>query len=321
MDNSYSRIDRTTQSNPSKALSTAITIDWSLDFEKTTLSGYCVHQVKILESTSTVDFDTSLLSIESVSIDDISTTFILAEPHKILGSKLSVLIPENKQIVDTIINVKIVYAADPNASAIQWLDASATKGGKFPYIFTQGQAIHTRSMLPCQDAPGVKTTYTATVRAPSWCTILMSALSTDTEKVTNGIYHFNQPVPTSAYLIALAGGNLESRPISERCAVWAEPEVVEEAAWEFAETEQFLSIAEDLTCTYAWGRYDVLCLPPSFPYGTCNMIIITFLISVHLKLISFFINIKIYDSYYRWYGKSLFNICNTYIISKRSFIS
>ena len=276
MDNVYNRVDKSTQANPSKALSSHIEIDWDVDFDKKVISGHVVIDVEILEVTSTVDFDTRDLNISSTSIDDETTTFKVEEPHRVLGEKLIIDIPTSKQNVGTKFKVKIVYSASDKATAVQWLEPSATKGGKYPYIFTQGQAIHSRSMLPCQDAPGVKCTYNATVRAPKWCTILMSALSTDKEPVTNGEYHFTQPVPTSAYLIALAGGDLARRDISSRCAVWAEPEVVEDAAWEFAETEQFLSIAEDLTIPYEWGRYDVLCLPPSFPYGGMENPCLTF---------------------------------------------
>lgn len=160
---------------------------------------------------------------------------------------------------------------------MQWLDASATKGGKRPFLFTQCQAIHARSLLPCMDTPAVKAPYTAVVQAPSWCTVLMSALCTSdlSANTTSGSvndskkkFSWTQPVPTPAYLIAIAAGRLESREISERVRIWAEPEVIAAAHYEFSETEEFVAAAETLTdCPYQWTRYDVLCLPPSCPYG------------------------------------------------------
>jgi len=124
----------------------------------------------------------------------------------------------------------------------------------------------------------VKTTYGATVHAPEWCTVLMSAVAADAgaERVP-GVHRFAQPVPISSYLIALCAGHLASREVSPRCRIWSEPSVVDAAAHEFGEAEDFLGVAERLTgCPYVWGRYDVLCLPPSFPYGGMENPCLTF---------------------------------------------
>jgi leukotriene-A4 hydrolase len=94
---------------------------------------------------------------------------------------------------------------------------------------------------------------------------------------THKVCTWDQPVPISSYLLALAVGDLVQRDISDRCAIWSEPNVVESAAYEFAETEDFLSTAEAITgMKYAWGRYDLLCLPPSFPYGGMENPCLTF---------------------------------------------
>ena len=229
------------------------------------------------EGTETVDFDSSKLVLDKATIDGADAALTVADPHAVLGQKVSVTIPTDKRAKGSTFKVFIAYECDEQASAIQWLDKDATKGGNHPYVFTQCQAIHARSLLPCQDAPGNKTTYTATVTAPEWCTVLMSALAVEDDgALPKGTFKFNQPVPTSAYLIALAGGNLTGRNISERVRIWAEPEQIEAAAFEFDQTEDFLKIAEDLTCPYAWGRYDVLCLPPSFPYGGMENPCLTF---------------------------------------------
>lgn len=54
----------------------------------------------------------------------------------------------------------------------------------------------------------------------------------------------------------MAVGQLEKRDISPRCAVWSEPSVVESAEYEFAQTEEFLKIAEEISGRkYVWGRY------------------------------------------------------------------
>ena len=274
MKNAANRIDTTTLSNPQAALSTHVDIVWDVDFDSKRLKGSVEHTIKVLQDgTATVNLDSSKLDITQCKIDGTEAKFTRAEAHKSLGEKISVDIPADKQASGSSFKLFIEYACDPQASAIQWLDPSATKGGKHPYVFTQCQAIHARSLLPCQDAPGSKVTYTASVTAPEWCTVLMSALADGKEGTTS---KFNQPVPTSTYLIALAGGNLASADISDRVRIWAEPEQIKDAAFEFDETEEFLKIAEDLTCPYAWGRYDVLCLPPSFPYGGMENPCLTF---------------------------------------------
>jgi len=131
----------------------------------------------------------------------------------------------------------------PDAPAIQWLEPAATAGGQHPYVFTQSQAIHGRSLFPCQDSPGAKLTYSADVAAPKWCTVLMSALAQGTEAHSGGgggdavVHKWKQPVATSTYLVALAAGQLESRDLSPRVRVWSEPSVVDRAAYDFSETE------------------------------------------------------------------------------------
>ena len=156
------------------------------------------------------------------------------------GKSLRVYLPSNAAPLSTV-KVSIDYSTTPQSSAIQWLPPEQTLGKKRPYLFTQCQAIHARTLLPCQDAPAVKITYKATVTTPTWATCLMSALSVSspTDKGDGKSVHmWDQPVPVSTYLIAFCVGELESREISGRCRVWAEPGIVDAVAYEFAETEQ-----------------------------------------------------------------------------------
>lgn len=160
-------------------------------------------------------------------------------PPATFGKSLQVLLPPNLP-ANTSVTVCIDYSTTPRSSAIQWLPPAQTLGKVRPYMFTQCQAIHARTLLPCQDAPAVKITYKASVTSPSWSTVLMSALSNgcadgpgDTK-----VHKWDQPVPTSTYLIAFAVGDLESRDISDRCRVWAEPGIVEQVEYEFGDTEK-----------------------------------------------------------------------------------
>lgn len=273
--NEYSKIDTSSFSNPDKCAIRHIHLDWKIDFDNKIISGSCSHNAEtLIEATEFIDFDSRDLRIESVTINGDPVHFVTGEANAALGTKISVSIPLELRSKGSKFEVVFVYSQHSNATAVQWLDKEATKGRCYPFVFTQCQAIHARSLLPCQDSPGCKVTYSAIIDAPDWCTVLMSALAQESN--VPGKFYWRQPVPTSTYLIALAAGNLSFRNISPRVRVWSEPEIVDDVAFEFSETEDFLTVAEGLTCPYEWTRYDVLCLPPSFPYGGMENPCLTF---------------------------------------------
>lgn len=178
-------------------------------------------------------------------------------------------------------SVTVSYETAPSCSAVQWLEPAQTAGKKLPYLYTQCQPIHARSMLPCMDTPSVKTTYSAEVTAPSELTALMSAVRKGAEVVPDfpgkTVTRFEQSVPIPAYLFALVVGALEGRSVGPRSKVWCEKELIEQAEWEFSETDSILRTAEDIAGPYLWGVYDVLVLPPSFPYGGMENPCLTFM--------------------------------------------
>ena len=157
----------------------------------------------------------------------------------------------------------------------QWLPASLTADGKQPFLFTQSQAIHARSWMPIADSPGVRVTYDAVIRAPKGMQVVMSAEHGKHEPAA-GIFRFRMPLAIPPYLIALAAGELEFRALSDRTGVYAEPAVVARAAAEFADVEKMVQVTEKLYGPYAWGRWDTIVLPPSFPFGGMENPRITF---------------------------------------------
>lgn len=128
-------------------------------------------------------------------------------------------------------------------------------------------------MLPCQDTSAVKATYSATVTSP--LPVVMSA--NKRSEPSPNVYHFEQTQPVPSYLIAIGAGAIKSKIIGPRSAVWCEDQVLDAAAYEFGETESFIATAEDLVGPYVWEKYDILLLPPSFPYGGMENPCLTFL--------------------------------------------
>ncbi len=257
-------------SHPAEAVITHLNLDLTVSFENKTLEGSAELDIENKTGVNEIILDSRDLNITKVILDNgEETTFNIAEPQPYLGSALTIAIKPNTK------KVKVFYSTSPNAAALQWLSPEQTAGKKQPFLFTQSQAVLARTWIPLQDSPGIKFTYNATVRCPKELMALMSA-ENQTSRSKDGIYHFSMPQPIPSYLMALAVGDLEFRELSDNSGVFAEPTLVEKAAWEFAEMPQMISSAEELYGPYAWGRYDVLVLPPSFPFGGMENPRITF---------------------------------------------
>jgi aminopeptidase N len=208
--------------------------------------------------------DTRDLTIEAVrrlaadgTEDD--APFTLGDEVPFLGRELEV------EITPATTAVAVDYSTSPDAGALGWLEGEQTVSGE-PFLFSQSQAVLARTWVPLQDTPAVRMTYDATLRVPPGLLALMSA-ENPTETSPDGIYHFHMPQPIPSYLMAVAVGDLAFAPLGERSGVYAEPPVLERAAWELADLPRMIEAAEALYGPYRWGRYDVLILPPSFPFG------------------------------------------------------
>lgn len=238
-----------------------LSLDLSVDFVTKQLSGTATYDIEVKDNADSIYFDTRNLEIGKIVVDEQDTPYHLGSVDEILGAPLA--IPINKDAKKIIIH----YATSPTgAEALQWLDPSQTAGKKEPYLFTQGQAILTRTWIPIQDSPGIRITYEATIHTPKQ---LMAVMSANNPQKLNpeGVYQFKMAQPIPAYLIALAVGNIEFRAIGDRTGVYSEPGVVGMAANEFVDMQKMVETAESLYGPYQWDRYDVIVLPPSFPFG------------------------------------------------------
>jgi len=233
-------------------------LDLRIDFDRKILEGTAAIQLDRLQGDELI-LDTRGLEIRVV---EGASSWELGEANPILGAPLRIRLGQGIE------RVTVHYSTTPGASGLQWLEPAMTAGKRHPFLFTQSQAIHARSWIPLQDTPGVRVTFAARVTVPAPLRAVMGAVESD------GVFRMEHPIPS--YLISLAAGDIARREIGPRSAVYSEPGLLDAAAYEFADTESMIQAVEGLYGPYRWGRYDILVLPPSFPFGGMENPCLTF---------------------------------------------
>jgi len=256
--------------NINEVKTTHLNLNLTVNFDKRIISGVAQHTI----SAHTVDkmiFDTRGLKIEKVTLDqdEKSTTYSLGKADPVLGAALTVKITPSTK------SVNIYYETTAESEALDWLSPNLTAGKVYPFMYTQGEAILTRTWIPIQDSPSNRITYSADIQVPDHLMAVMSAVN-PTERNENGKYHFDMKQSIPCYLIALAVGDLDFQQLGGITGVYAEPSTMKSAAWELADIDKMVHAAEKLYGKYQWGRYDVLILPPAFPFGGMENPRITF---------------------------------------------
>ena len=248
-------------SNPDEIKVTHIDLDLHADFNQKSLIGSATLSFdRVNPQATTLILDTRDLTITSVNIDGSPIAFTLMAKDENLGAPLHI------DVGTQATKVSIFYQTAASASGVQWLTPEQTAGKKHPFLFTQAQAVHARSFIPLQDSPKVRVTYNAVIRTPPELLAVMSAAN-DPDTQRDGEYEFTMAQPIPSYLIALAIGDLQFKAMGERTGVYAEPSMLDAAAAEFEDTESMLKVTEKTFGSYSWERYDLLILPPSFPFG------------------------------------------------------
>ncbi|XP_032077104.1 leukotriene A-4 hydrolase [Thamnophis elegans] len=282
-----------------------------VDFESRSLRGTAALTVRSeRDNLSSLVLDTKDLTIQKVVVNNQVAQFVLGQQHSFKGAPLEITLPFPLRKGQDVV-VEVSFETSPRSSALQWFTPEQTSGKRHPFLFSQCQATHCRALLPCQDTPSVKLTYYAEISVPSELVALMSAKRDgdllDPEDQTRKIFRFIQNVPIPSYLVALVVGALESREIGPRTLVWAEKELVDKSAYEFGEAEAMLKIAEDLAGPYVWGQYDLLVLPPSFPYGGMENPCLTFVTPTLLAGDRSLSNVIAHEISHSWTGNLVTN--------------
>jgi aminopeptidase N len=262
--------DYHTYSNAAEFRVRHLDLDLAADFEARRLSGTAELTLdRVAPAATRIVLDTNGLDVREAWLVDRGTktklAFELGARHPVLGRPLTLELPTSAAGRPQV-TVRVAYATSPDAQGLQWLTPAQTAGKRHPFLFSQSQSIYARTWIPLQDTPQVRYTFRARVRTPMPLRAVMGAVN-DPQAPLDGDFTFEMPQPIPSYLMAIAVGDLVFRPTGPRSGIYAEPPVVEKAAREFADTEKMIQAGERLFGPYRWGRYDLLILPPSFPFG------------------------------------------------------
>jgi aminopeptidase N len=250
--------------DPAVARVTHVDLDLTAHFDTRTMQGTATLDVLSTAQDPKLTLDTRGLTIEAVrDAKGHALPFQLAPADPLFGAALQITLGGARR-------VQVQYATSADAPALQWLSPEQTAGKKQPYLFSQGESILTRSWVPTQDSPGIRQTWSATIRAPEALTVVMSGERVGEPKNVAGgqrEWRYRMEHPVASYLIAIAIGDLAFQSLGARTGVYTEPSRLAAAAYELADVEKMVAAAESLYGSYRWGRYDLLVLPPSFPFG------------------------------------------------------
>jgi leukotriene-A4 hydrolase len=301
--------------NPEQVRVVTVDLDLTVNFEKKMLEGSAVLTYQRTPGTDgnvPMIVDTEKLDVKKVEAAGIDGRFVpikyeFGPTDKILGTPLKIYIPGAAQ------QLKVTYSTSPDASALQWLTPEQTAGTQHPYLFTQNEDAHARSWIPLQDSPSVRITYEATIHAHDGLVAVMSASGNPQPaagadpKGGEREFHFEMKRPIPSYLVALAVGDIAFRSTGPRTGVYSEPSEVEKAAKELEDVAKMVDATERLYGPYAWARYDVLILPPSFPYGGMENPKLTFATPTIIAGDKSLVSVITHELAHSWSGNTVTN--------------
>ncbi|MGQ0661535.1 M1 family metallopeptidase [Sphingosinicella sp.] len=290
---------------PEVARVTHVALDLALDFEAHRIGGTAALDIQAADGAEEIILDSKGLEISAVTdATGQALPFTIGEGDAIRGRPVAVRMGAARQI-------RIAYRSAPDAAALQWLTPAQTAGGRHPYLFSQGQAILNRTWIPTQDSPGIRQTWEARITAPAALTVVMSGdrLMPEGEAAEEGrrAFRFRMDHPVPSYAIAIAAGDIAFRSLGPRTGVWTEPAMLDRAAAELVDTERMVEAAERLYGPYRWGRYDLLVLPPSFPYGGMENPTLTFLTPTFIAGDRSLVGLVAHELAHSWSGNLVTN--------------
>jgi aminopeptidase N len=300
--------DPWTFAQPEVARVTHVALDLALDFDAKTVAGTAALDIQAAPAADTVVLDSQGLAVGKVTdVLGNPLPFTLGEPVEGKGAPLTVVFGPSTGSGHR--KIVVHYTAAPGAEALQWLAPEQTAGGQHPYLLSQGQPTLNRTWIPTQDSPGIRQTWEARIVAPKPLTVVMSGLivSEPEDLGDRRAFRFAMDKPVAPYLIAIAAGDLAFRELGPRTGVWTEPSMLDAAARELVDTEKMVAAAEALYGPYRWGRYDMIVLPPSFPYGGMENPVMTFLTPTFIAGDRSLVGLVAHELAHSWSGNLVTN--------------
>ncbi|MFL6742670.1 MAG: M1 family aminopeptidase/hydrolase, partial [Sphingomicrobium sp.] len=284
---------------PLEARVTHVALDLDVDFDSKRIGGTAILDIERKPDSKQIVLDDNGLEIESIAdAGKHPLQWQVGAKDSNLGAPLAIALkPDTKRIV-------IRYKSAPEAGALLWLTPEQTAGKKVPFLFSQGESIENRSWIPTQDSPGIRQSWEATIHVPAGMTAVMSA-PRSTQPITQGgesVFSFKMPHSVAPYMIAISVGDLAFKPLGARTGVWAEPATLAAAARELSDSEKMVAAAEKLYGPYRWGRYDMLVLPPSFPFGGMENPTMTFLTPTFIAGDKSLVSLVAHELAHSWSG-------------------
>jgi aminopeptidase N len=292
-------VDPHSFARPLEARVTHVALDLAVDFDTRRLGGTAVLDIDRKPDARQIVLDDNGLEIASITDggkQPLQWQIGAKDPN--LGTPLTVALrPDTKRLV-------ITYKSAPEAGALLWLTPEQTAGKKMPFLFSQGESIENRSWIPTQDSPGIRQTWEAAIHVPAGMTVVMSAPRAE-QPITQGgesVFNFRMDHSVAPYMIAIGVGDLAFKPLGKRTGVWTEPAGLDAAARELSDTEKMVAAAETLYGPYRWGRYDMLVLPPSFPFGGMENPNMTFLTPTFIAGDKSLVSLVAHELAHSWSG-------------------
>ncbi|GMG99372.1 hypothetical protein Nepgr_001212 [Nepenthes gracilis] len=326
-------IDPHSYTDSTQPFTTHVSLSLYFDFPSSTVRGSAILTLSAAHA-GPIFLDTRSLSVHSVK-DPLTQTplpfSLSSQPDPIKGSLLTVSLSDNSQLL-------IAFSTSPDSSALQWLSPPQTFNKTSPFVYTQCHSIHARSIFPCQDTPAARIRYSAKINIPRQLSAVMSARHVERRVPLAGeaalacddltwcaenrvVEEFVMEQPIPPYLFAFAVGEIGYREVGPRMMVYSEsvPTLLDAAAKEFEGTEDMIRQGERLFGPYEWERFDLLVLPPSFPYGGMENPRMVFLTPTVIKGDASGAQVVAHELAHSWTGNLITNKSNEHFWLNEGF--
>ncbi|CAD8081833.1 unnamed protein product [Paramecium sonneborni] len=309
-------LDANTFSNYVELRMTHLHLEWLLDLDNKIVNATAEYQLKVLKNVDHIDLDVYLLDVFNVYLLNGNPLEFKIEVVKnqtlVQGDKLVIKLDRQYKALENLV-IRIRYAYTEKARAAGFLTKEQTQSKNVPYMFSQCEAIKCRSLMPLQDTPSVKFTYSSTVLSKDpLIKVFMTGNQIDTLSLIGQYkekqlytYSFKLDIPIPAYLIGIVAGEVAQKQIGQNCYVISEPYFLDEYAQELEELPFFIQKMSEYIGPYIWGDYKIVILPQSCPFGGMEHPLLTFASPMIIVGDKSGVGIAVHEIAHSWMGNTV----------------